>query len=133
LKTATLESTKLEAKKLEPKKLEPMKKDSMKKQPAKSAPDGTKPLKPPLSPKWVLLTAILLPGVGQLLNNAPLRGLLMIGFMLILGLITYNLAEPHISMVGKLAGGIFIYALSVMDAYYWARYRTEIFRSSHPQ
>jgi hypothetical protein len=114
-------------------KLETMKKDAMKKQTEKSAPAPSGPLKPPLSPKWVLLTAILLPGVGQLLNNAPLRGLLMIGFMLILGLITYNLAEPHISMVGKLAGGIFIYALSVMDAYYWARYRTEIFRNSHPQ
>jgi hypothetical protein len=31
-------------------------------------------------------------------------------------------------MVGKLAGGIFIYALSIMDAYYWAKYRWELFK-----
>jgi len=30
--------------------------------------------------------------------------------------------------VGKLAGGIFIYALSIMDAYYWAKYRWEHFK-----
>lgn len=84
-------------------------------------------LKPPLSPKWVLFIAILLPGVGQVLNNTPLRGFFMACFMIMLGLITFNLAQPQISMVGKLSGGIFIYALSVIDAYYWARYRWERF------
>lgn len=98
----------------------------------KTGAGSSTPLKPPLSPKLVLLTAILLPGVGQVLNNTPLRGFFMVSFMIILGLITFNVAEPHVSMVGKLAGGIFIYALSVMDAYYWARYRAEIFRSSYP-
>ena len=48
-------------------------------------------------------------------------------FMIILGLITFNLAQPHISMVGKLSGGIFIYSISILDAYYWAKYRIEIF------
>ena len=85
-------------------------------------------IKPPLDPKWVLLISILLPGVGQLLNNTPVKGLVMVCFMVILGLITFNLAQPQISMVGKLAGGIFIYALSVMDAYYWAKYRWERFK-----
>lgn len=85
-------------------------------------------IKPPLIPIWVLLIAILLPGVGQLVNNTPLKGLVMVCFMIILGLITFNLAQVHISMVGKLAGGIFIYALSIMDAYYWAKYRWEAFK-----
>ena len=85
-------------------------------------------IKLPLDPKWVLLISILLPGVGQLLNNTPVKGLVMVSFMVILGLITFNLAQPHISMVGKLAGGIFIYALSIMDAYYWAKYRWEHFK-----
>jgi hypothetical protein len=83
--------------------------------------------KPPLDPKLVLLISILFPGVGQVINNTPVKGLVMVCFMVILGLITFNLAQPQISMVGKLAGGIFIYALSIMDAYYWAKYRTEIF------
>jgi hypothetical protein len=88
----------------------------------------TKEIKPPLDPKWVLLISILLPGMGQVLNNTPVKGLVMVCFMIILGLITFNLAQSHISMVGKLAGGIFIYALSIMDAYYWAKYRWERFK-----
>lgn len=87
----------------------------------------TNAIKPPLTPIWVLLIAILLPGMGQVVNNSPLKGFVMVTFMIILGLITFNLAQPHISMVGKLAGGIFIYALSIMDAYYWAKYRWELF------
>jgi hypothetical protein len=51
--------------------------------------------------------------------------------MVILGLITFNLAQPHISMIGKLSGGIFIYAISVLDAYYWAKYRIEIFTKNN--
>ena len=89
----------------------------------------TKPIKAPLTPILVLLIAILLPGMGQVINNTPVKGLVMITFMVILGLITFNLAEAHISMVGKLAGGIFIYAISIMDAYYWAKYRSETFKS----
>ena len=85
-------------------------------------------IQPPLKPIWVLVIAILLPGVGQLVNNTPLKGLVMVCFMIIIGLITFNLAQVHISMVGKLAGGIFIYALSIMDAYYWAKYRWEAFK-----
>lgn len=86
----------------------------------------TKP--PPANPKWVLFVAIVLPGMGQVLNNTPQRGFYMVSFMIILGLITFNLAEPHISMTGKLSGGIFIYAISVIDAYYWAKYRMELFK-----
>jgi uncharacterized protein (DUF697 family) len=88
-------------------------------------------IKPPLAPILVLLIAMLLPGMGQVINNTPVKGLVMIAFMVILGLITFNLAQPHISMVGKLAGGIFIYAISVMDAYYWAKYRWELFTKRH--
>lgn len=85
-------------------------------------------LQHPVAPQWVLLIAILLPGMGQVVNNTPQRGFFMACFMIMLGLITFNLAQPQISMVGKLSGGIFIYALSVMDAYYWAKYRMELFK-----
>ncbi|HEY3300641.1 MAG TPA: hypothetical protein VGJ90_07690 [Methylophilaceae bacterium] len=89
-----------------------------------------KAIQKPLDPRWVLLVAILLPGVGQVLNNAPKRGFVMVCFMIILGLITFNLAQPNISMLGKLSGGVFIYAISVLDAYYWAKYRIAIFTSA---
>lgn len=77
----------------------------------------------PWHPYWVLLVAIILPGVGQVLNQTPLRGLTMLFFMLVLGVVSFNLAGPDISVIGQFAGGLFIYALSVMDAYLWARIR----------
>lgn len=77
----------------------------------------------PWHPYLVLFTAIMLPGVGQVVNNTPLRGLTMVFFMLVLGMVSFNLASPGVSVVGQFAGGIFIYALSVMDAYLWARVR----------
>jgi hypothetical protein len=85
-------------------------------------------LKAPLHPYVVLLCALLLPGFGQVLNNTPSRGLMMIFFMVLLGVVTFNSAAPDISWVGKFSGGIFIYSLSVMDAYYWGRYRWESFQ-----
>ncbi|MCX4187088.1 hypothetical protein [Methylophaga sp. OBS4] len=77
----------------------------------------------PIHPYLVLAVAIVLPGVGQVLNHAPMRGLMMVFFMMVLGVITFNLAAPDVSLVGQFAGGVFIYALSVMDAYMWARLR----------
>jgi len=85
--------------------------------------------KPPLSPYLVLLIAILLPGVGQVLNNTPLRGLIMLGFMLMLGVLTYQVASPDVSVIGKFAGGIFLYAIMIFDAYYWAKYRSLVFKN----
>ena len=91
---------------------------------------ATKSVKPPLHPYVVLLIALVLPGVGQVVNNTPSRGLMMLFFMLMLGVITFNMAAPGISMVGKFSGGLFIYSLSVVDAYYWGRYRWERFQRS---
>lgn len=82
-------------------------------------------LQGPVHPYLVLLIAIVLPGVGQVVNHNPMRGLTMLFFMLVLGVVTYQMAAPGISVVGQFAGGIFIYALSVMDAYMWARIRWE--------
>ncbi|MDP3744728.1 MAG: hypothetical protein Q8Q76_10380 [Methylotenera sp.] len=92
------------------------------------ATDSIQVIQKPIAPQWILLIAILLPGMGQVFNNAPKRGFFMVCFMIILGLITFNLAQANISMVGKLAGGIFIYAISILDAYYWAKYRKEFFK-----
>tara|TARA_R110002050_G_scaffold71891_3_gene154738 strand:+ start:133872 stop:134162 length:291 start_codon:yes stop_codon:yes gene_type:complete len=85
--------------------------------------------KAPLSPYLVLLVAIVLPGMGQVLNNAALRGLIMLGFMLMLGVLTYKVAGTDVSVIGKFAGGIFIYSIMIFDAYYWAKYRSLIFKT----
>lgn len=84
-------------------------------------------LAPPVSPKLVLLTAVLLPGMGQVLNNSAKRGFLMVVFMIVLGYFTAKVADPSVSIVGRYAGGFFVYAISVMDAYYWAKYRLALF------
>lgn len=82
-------------------------------------------LQGPMHPYLVLVIAIVLPGVGQVVNHNPMRGLTMLFFMLVLGVVTYQLAAPGISVIGQFAGGIFIYALSIMDAYMVARIRWE--------
>ena len=87
--------------------------------------DGT--AKPPLHPLWVLLIAILLPGVGQVVNNTPKRGLMFLFFIMSLGWVTLHLAPPDASFVGRYAGGFFIYAISIADAYRWARHRWVFF------
>ena len=56
------------------------------------------------------------------------RGVMFVWFMLILGWISWRLTGPDISIIGRLAGALLIYAISIMDAYKlarvrWARYR----------
>ena len=82
----------------------------------------------PLHPYLVMLVAVILPGVGQVLNNTPARGLTMVFFMLLLGMITFHLSTPDQSFAGRYAGGLFIYSISVIDAYQWARHRWEYYR-----
>jgi len=71
----------------------------------------------PLHPLLVLVVAILLPGMGQVLNGMLVRAWIMIFFTL------SHLTTPAHSFIGRHAGGFFIYAIMVMDAYLWARYR----------
>jgi uncharacterized membrane protein YkvI len=82
----------------------------------------------PVHPGLVLLAAILLPGFGHTLCGFRYRGLAMQMFMIVLGLITWHLTTPQQSLVGRLAGGLFIYAISVMDAYRLAKLRWDAFR-----
>lgn len=90
--------------------------------------DGpAKPVKPPLNPWVVLGVALVLPGMGQVVNGTPGRGLMMLFFMILLGTFTFLTTTADQSFLGRYAGGLFIYAIAVMDAYRWARYRYEIF------
>ena len=77
--------------------------------------------RPPLNAYLVLLVAILLPGFGHVLNGQPRRGLIMQLFMVALGFITWQLAPPTASLIGKLSGGLFVYALSLPEAFRVAR------------
>ncbi|MBW1785245.1 MAG: hypothetical protein JRK53_01295 [Deltaproteobacteria bacterium] len=81
----------------------------------------------------VLGIAIVLPGVGQVLNNTPTRGLFMIFFMLVGAWICFNTTTPEHSFLGRYAGGWFVYAISILDAYRFARVRSEVFKYRHPE
>lgn len=74
-------------------------------------------------PLLVLAAAIVLPGAGHVLNRTPVRGLMFVFYILLLGVVTYHLTTPDHSMIGRLAGGLFVYAISIMDAYRTAALR----------
>lgn len=82
----------------------------------------------PINAYLVLAAALILPGTGQVLNRQPVRGLMFLFFILLLGGYTLKTAAPDVSIVGKLAGGIFVYAMSIYDAYKQARIRAEVWR-----
>jgi len=91
-------------------------------------PKSATPGRAPLNPYLVMLIAIVAPGSGQWAAGHLQRGVIFVWFILIFGWIGWKLAGSGISPVGRLAGGIFIYAISIIDAYKlarlrWARYR----------
>jgi hypothetical protein len=85
-----------------------------------------RPKAKPVPPLAVLVAAIVLPGSGQVINREPARGLIFVFFILLLGGFTLVTAAPTVSIVGKLAGGLFVYAIAIYDAYKRARIRTAV-------
>ena len=83
-------------------------------------------MKRPLNPHVVLAVALVLPGMGQVLNRQPVRGLVFVCFAILLGAFTLKTAAPEVSFVGKMAGGLFVWAMAVLDAYKTARIRHSV-------
>lgn len=80
----------------------------------------------PPNPRLVLAVAALLPGMGQVMNRQPLRGLIFVFFILLLGAFTLKTAAPEVSFVGKVSGGLFVWAMAMIDAYKTARIRRAV-------
>ena len=83
----------------------------------------------PIHPYWILLAAIALPGSGHVLLGVAQRGFTLQMFMICLGLITWHVTTAQQSIVGRLAGGLFIYAMSILDAYRVARLRWAVYHA----
>ena len=88
----------------------------------------TATLPKPVNPYLILGAATLLPGVGHVLLGQQARGLGFAFFTLLFGFLTLHLSTPDTSVPGRLAGGLFVWALSVPDAYRIARLRWEHWR-----
>jgi hypothetical protein len=86
--------------------------------------------KAPFNPYVVLVVSIFLPGVGQVLNRQPVRGLIFVFFIVLLGGFTLKTAAPDVSIVGKFAGGLFVWAMAIFDAYKTARVRWAVWQHS---
>jgi hypothetical protein len=88
-------------------------------------PESTRP--PP--PLLVMAVAAVLPGMGQVMNGNTTRALTFIFFMFMLGMVSWHLTTSAHSFIGRHAGGVLVYAISVLDAYRVARWRLELHRS----
>jgi hypothetical protein len=84
--------------------------------------------KKPINPHLVLALAVLAPGAGHVAAGAPQRGLGFAFFSLLLALLCWHTTTPEISFVGRSAAGLFVWALSIPDAYRIARIRYEEWR-----
>jgi len=82
----------------------------------------------PWHPIAVLAAAIVLPGMGQVLVGRAVRGLQFAFFILLFGWLTSKVAPPEATFIGRHAGGVFVWCLSVLDAYRSARIRYEAWR-----
>ena len=79
----------------------------------------------PWSPYAVLAFAILAPGAGHVAVGQPLRGLGFAFFALLLASLSWQTTLPDQSLIGRAAGGLFVWALSIPDAYRIARFNFE--------
>ncbi len=56
-------------------------------------------------------------------SSAAETWLTMQMFMILMAMITWHLTTPEQSLVGRLAGGLFVYAMSIPEAYRMAKLR----------
>ncbi|MBP27798.1 MAG: hypothetical protein CMH16_00465 [Methylobacterium sp.] len=75
------------------------------------------------NPYLVLAAALLLPGVGHVLVGKTQRGLGFAFFTLVGAWLTTKFAASDVGVIGRHAAGLFVWALSVPDAYRSARLR----------
>lgn len=75
------------------------------------------------NPTKILLASALLPGSGHVWLGQAQRGLTFLFFVVILGWVSAKLMPDTASVVGRHIGGVFIWGISILDAYKTARVR----------
>ena len=84
--------------------------------------------KAPPHPYLVLAVAALMPGAGHVMIGQPQRGFGFAAFSLLLALLCWQTTGPETSFIGRSAFGLFVWAISIPDAYRIARVRYEVWR-----
>ena len=87
----------------------------------------------PRNPHLVLLAAIVLPGSGHVLQGRAPRGLMFLFFTIILGWASSHVMPETASFFGRHIGGIFIYGMSIIDAYKWSKVKWEVWKREKSQ
>lgn len=82
----------------------------------------------PYNPYAVLAASLALPGAGHVLQGKAQRGLMFLFFTVILGWVSLRIMPESASFFARHVGGIFIYGLSVIDAYKSARVAWETWK-----
>jgi len=63
----------------------------------------------------IFLASVVVPGAGYVLLGKPGRGLMYVAWILFFGFLTFKATTPHISPIGRYAGGLAIWALSLVE------------------
>ena len=77
--------------------------------------------KKPINPYLVLLASLIVPGAGHVVLGQAQRGLTFLFFTVILGWASVKVMPDHMSFFSRHVGGVFLYGISVLDAYRMAR------------
>ena len=77
-------------------------------------------------PRKILLAALLLPGSGHVWLGEAQRGTVFLFFTVILAWASTKMMPETASFLGRHIGGVFIYGMSVLDAYKTAKSRWEV-------
>lgn len=81
----------------------------------------------------IFISAVVIPGSGFVWLGKPVRGLMYLVWMLFFGFLTYRATGPNISIIGRLAGGIAIWVLSLLEMQRLLQRRTAARGTEPPQ
>jgi hypothetical protein len=82
-------------------------------------------IRKPINPSAVLAAALIVPGGGHVLQGKAPRGLMFLFFTAVFGWVSLRMMPENASFFARHVGAIFIYGISVLDAYKSARVNWE--------
>ena len=69
----------------------------------------------------IIIAAMIIPGLGHVIIGKTKRGLIYLFWVILFGLITLQFAAKNASFIGRNAGGIAIWVLSILELNYYMK------------